>query len=156
MDLINVRILRELRENGRIPNTQLADRVGLSPPACLRRVQDLERAGAITGYHAAIDQTVLGRDFIVYAAVSLSDHSRGSLEHFANTIRDLSEVAECHKVTGAFEFLLRIEVEDAKSYDAFHTNVLSGIPNVISINTHVVINSVVGQGTGSASIKLPA
>lgn len=154
LDLINLRILRELRTNGRLPNTQLADRVGLSPPACLRRVQELERSGAIAGYHAAIDRSVLGRNFVVFANVSLSDHSRASLRRFEETVMALPDVVECHKVTGAIEFVLRIDVENSNAYDRFHSGVLSTIPNVFSISTYVVINSIVNDIKGPLETNL--
>lgn len=141
LDAINIKILSELQDNARIPNVKLAERVGLSSPACLRRVQELEEAGAITGYHAAINNNVLGKSFVAFTTVGISDHSKASLDHFESIILRSPEVVECHKVTGTIEFILKIEVADITAYEHFHSDVLGAISHVVSINSYVVIRS---------------
>lgn len=141
LDRINNRILHELVGNARISNTQLADRVGLSPSACLRRVQELERSGVIRNYRAVLDQTALGREFTAYVAIGLSDHSKKSQQSFERAIRESQEVRECHNITGTYEYLLRVEVEDLSAYKAFHSKVLGGLTQVNTITTFVVIDS---------------
>ncbi len=140
-DRYNELILQELKVNGRIPNTELADKIGLSPSACLRRVNELENSGLIKGYRAIIDSELAGIGFIAYVSVGLREHSTASQQAFEQAVNIAKEVKECHNVTGAFEYLLRIETKDIKSYKAFHADVLGAIPQVSTIATHVVMES---------------
>lgn len=140
-DALNDAILRELQRDGRITNLQLAERVGLSPSACLRRVQDLERSGVITGYRASIDPDAAGRGFIAYIGVGLSDHSKRSQEVFETAMHRAPQVRECHNITGTIEYLLRVEVEDLAAYKLFHTEILGTVPHVNSITSYVVMGS---------------
>jgi DNA-binding Lrp family transcriptional regulator len=141
MDRYNERILSELSRDGRISNVALAERVGLSPSACLRRVQELERSGVIRGYRAVLDRTALGRGFVAYVAVGLSDHSKAAQHAFEAAIADVPEVLECHNVTGTVEFLLRVECADLAAYRNVHTDVIGTLPMVTSITTYVVMES---------------
>ena len=141
LDQINERILQELSRDGRIPNVALADRVGLSPSACLRRVQDLERRGIIAGYRAVLDRTKLGTGFAAYVAVGLNDHSTTSQRAFEQAIGRAPEVRECHNVTGTVEYLLRVETADLVAYKAFHAEVLGTLPQVHALTTYVVMGS---------------
>lgn len=141
MDSISRQILRELMRDGRISNLELADRVGLSPSACLRRVLDLERRGVIRGYRAVIDPAAMGGGFTAYIAVGLSEHSKASQEAFERAIARAPEVRECHNVTGAVEYLLRVEVPDLAAYKLFHTEVLGTVPQVTAITSYVVLDS---------------
>ncbi|MEM6888073.1 MAG: Lrp/AsnC family transcriptional regulator [Pseudomonadota bacterium] len=134
-------ILRELGKDGRISNIDLADRVNLSPSACLRRVQDLERRGIIKGYRAVLDRAALGTGFVAYIAVGLKDHTKASQEAFERGISRAPEVRECHNVTGTIEYLLRIECADLPSYKRFHTDMLGALPQVSSITSYVVMGS---------------
>ncbi len=124
-----------------MPNTELADRVGLSPSACLRRVQELERSGVIRSYRAVIDPRAVGRAFVAYVAVGLSDHSKKSQSAFERAVTRSPEVTECHNITGAVEYLLRVEVSDLEAYKIFHTDVLGTLPQVTAITTYVVMDS---------------
>lgn len=142
LDRINHRILHELTIDGRISNAELAERVGLSPSACLRRVQELERSEVIKGYRAILDRAVLGMGFTAYIAVGLSDHTKASQKAFEKSIVTSPEVSECHNITGAFEYLLRVEASDLPAYKTFHTEVLGTLPQVNSITTYVVMESV--------------
>ena len=141
LDDINDRILLELGRDGRISNIELAERVGLSPSACLRRVQELERQGVITGYRAVLDRTKLGAGFVAYIGVGLNDHSKASQEAFERAISRAAEVRECHNITGNFEYLLRVECADIASYKRFHTDMLGALPQVSGITSYVVIGS---------------
>ncbi|KIC51849.1 Lrp/AsnC family transcriptional regulator [Tateyamaria sp. ANG-S1] len=141
LDRINEQILHELGRNGRISNLELADRVGLSPSACLRRVQELERSGVIAGYRAVVDRTRLGVGFVAYIAVGLNDHSKASQEAFERAISRAPEVRECHNTAGSIEYLLRIECVDLIAYKAFHTDMLGALPQVNAITTYVVLGS---------------
>lgn len=141
IDQISDHILRELTRDGRISNIELADRVGLSPSACLRRVQDLERRGVITGYRAVLDREALGTGFVAYIGVGLKDHSKAGQETFERAISRAPEVRECHNITGTIEYLLRVECADLKAYKTFHTEKLGALPQLNSITSYVVMGS---------------
>lgn len=141
MDVINEKILRELSRDGRISNLDLAERVGLSPSACLRRVQDLERRGVISGYRAVINPDATGKSFVAYIGVGLGEHTKAAQETFERAVSGAPEVVECHNITGTIEYLLRIECRDLRAYKTFHTDVLGTMPHVTSLTTYVVMGS---------------
>jgi len=134
-------ILHELQCNGRITNLELAAKVNLSPSACLRRVQELERTGVIAGYRAVINPAALGKGFTAYIGVGLCDHTKKSQEAFERSIANATEVRECHNITGTFEYLLRVEVADLAAYKLFHTDGLGTLAQVSSIMSYVVMGS---------------
>lgn len=140
-DNIMQRILHELICDGRISNLELADRVGLSPSACLRRVQELERSGVIKGYRAVLDPVKLGVGFVAYITVGLSVHTKAAQEAFERAIARAPEVRECHNITGTVEYLLRVEAADLAAYKHFHTEVLGVLPQVNAITSYVVMGS---------------
>lgn len=140
-DEINDRILHELSRDGRISNLDLAERVGLSPSACLRRVQELERSGIIAGYRAVLDPAARGIGFVAYIGVGLGMHTKAAQEGFEKALALAPEVVECHNITGAIEYLLRVECADLKSYKSFHTDVLGTLPHVAALTTYVVMGS---------------
>ncbi|WP_407493769.1 Lrp/AsnC family transcriptional regulator [Pseudooceanicola sp. MF1-13] len=141
MDHLNQKILRELARDGRISNLDLSAKVGLSPSACLRRVQDLEKSGVIKGYRAILDPGQLGIGFTAYVTVGLNSHTKSAQEAFEQAIASAPEVVECHNITGAWEYLLRIEAADLAAYKSFHTDVLGTVPQVGSITSYVVMAS---------------
>ncbi|MCE8523187.1 Lrp/AsnC family transcriptional regulator [Ruegeria pomeroyi] len=141
IDDINHKILQELSSDGRISNLDLAARVGLSPSACLRRVQELERAGVIAGYRAVLNPAALGIGFVAYMGVGLGEHTKAAQERFERAVARAPEVVECHNITGTIEYLLRVECADLPSYKTFHTDVLGTLPHVNSITTYVVMGS---------------
>ena len=140
-DLIDDRILRALARDGRITNQALAERVGLSASATLRRVQAMERSGLIRGYRAVIDPERAGIRFTAYVAVGLRDHTKRGQEAFERGVATAPEVRECHNVTGTVEYLLRIEASDLAAYKRFHTDVLGTLPQVSTLTTYVVMGS---------------
>lgn len=133
--------MRILERDGRISNTDLAERVALSPSACLRRVQDLERRGVITGYRAMRGRDALGLGVLAYLGVGLSQHNKASQEAFEAAMTAAPEVVECHNTTGTIEYLLRVECSDLKAYKVFHTDVLGTVPHVAAITTYMVLGS---------------
>lgn len=141
LDKKDQQILRELARNGRISNIELAGRVGLSPSACLRRVQELEQSGVITGYRATINRAAVGKGFLAYVSVGLKDHSAASQEAFERAMSRSPDVRECHNVTGTVEYLLRVETEDLASYKVFHREVLGELPQVAAITSFIVMSS---------------
>ncbi len=134
-------ILQVLRQDGRISNIDLATRVNLSASACLRRVQELERRGIITGYRARLGRDALGMGFLAYLGVGLSQHTKQAQEAFEAAMALAPEVVECHNTTGNIEYLLRVECVDLKAYKVFHTDVLGTLPQVASIVTYVILGS---------------
>ena len=141
IDPISARILRILSRSGRIPNQQLAAEVGLSPSACLRRVQDLERSGAIQGYRAVIAPSARDAGFTAYVTIGLARHSNDAQQAFERACRAAPQVRECHNITGSIEYLLRVEVRDLEAYRRFHIEVLGAFPQIATITTHVVMGS---------------
>jgi DNA-binding Lrp family transcriptional regulator len=141
LDDIDHRILRELSRDARQPNLALAERVGLSPSACLRRVQALERAGVIRAYRAVLDPEKLGIGFVAYVTVGLNTHTKAAQEAFERAVARAREVRECHNITGTVEYLLRVETADLAAYKHWHTDVLGVLPQVQAITTFVVMGS---------------
>ena len=140
-DDISARILQELGRDGRLPNTELAARVGLSPSACLRRVAALEASGVIKGYRAVVDPAATGQGFVAYITVGLNDHSKAAQDGFERAVSRFAEVRECHNITGAVEYLLRVEAADLAAFKLFHTEKLGVLPMVRQLVKHVVMGS---------------
>ncbi|EGU29842.1 Lrp/AsnC family transcriptional regulator [Vibrio scophthalmi] len=141
MDRFEERILHELKRDGRISNVDLANIIGLSPSATLRRVQDLEKRGVITGYKVKLNTIELGIGFIAYVSIGLASHRKQAQLAFEEHVRDVDEVVECHNITGSTEYLLRVETKDLISYKKFHADVLGECEHVNSITTMVVMGS---------------
>jgi len=141
MDAIDAKILQTLETDGRISNLQLADRVGLSPSACLRRVQALEADGVIRGYKAILDRARLGAGLTVFVMVGLSGQLQQDARAFEQAMAAAPEVRECHNITGSVEYLLRVEVPDLAAYKHFHSDTLGTLPQVSSITSHVCLGS---------------
>lgn len=141
IDAISRKIIHELENDGRISNLKLADRVGLSQSACLRRVQDLERAGIITGYRAIVDRSKLDGGFTVIVAVGLLRHQTEDRIAFAKAMAAAPEVRACYHVTGDVEYILRVEVSDLQAYKQFHTETLGTCAQLSRISSHIVMES---------------
>jgi DNA-binding Lrp family transcriptional regulator len=141
MDQIDRRILHVLERDGRISNLALAERVGLSASACLRRVSALEKSGVITGYRAVLNPERAGIGFTAYVTVGLNRHTKAAQQAFEQAIAASPEVRECHNITGGVEYLLRVEVSDLAAYKRFHTDVLGALPQVNTLTTYVVMGS---------------
>lgn len=107
LDRIDLKILTQLQQSGRITNVELADAVGLSPSPCLTRVKRLEKAGYITGYGAHINLHKLGEFLTVFTEVTLTEHRSGDFSRFETRIRKLDEIVECHLVSGGYDYLLK-------------------------------------------------
>ena len=141
IDRINDKILSVLERNGRISNIELATRVGLSPSACLRRVQDLERSGVIKGYRAVIDRAATGTAITIFVTVGLSGQLKTHAQNFEAVMAATPSVRECHNITGSVEYLLRVEVADLATYKDFHANVLGTLSQVSRITSHICLGS---------------
>jgi len=147
MDEVDRAILAVLETDGRISNAELADRVGLSPSPCLRRVRRLEETGVIRGYRALIDPAAVGRGLRVFAGVRLARHARTDVVAFERAVIRLSEVVYCHHVTGNYDYLLQVEVADLPAYEDFHANRLAGLPNVAAVTSYVTMKTLAANPT---------
>jgi len=141
LDAINKRILSELSKDGKMSNVELADRIGLSPSASLRRVQELERIGVIKGYRAVIDKSKLGSSMTIFVVVALSGQLIQDALAFEKAMAAAPDVIECHNVTGDVEYLLRVEVADLNTYKDFHSNRLGILPQVASITSYICLGT---------------
>jgi DNA-binding Lrp family transcriptional regulator len=141
IDELDRSILAILQEEGRITNVELASRVGLTAPPCLRRMRALEEAGVIKGYHAELDPGALGYGIMVFALVSLRSQAEDDLRTFEAHVATLPEVRECHMLNGEIDFILKIVAHDLQSFQAFLTSKLTPAPNVASVKTSLTIRT---------------
>lgn len=141
LDHIDRRILSLLQAEGRMTNVELAARVGISPPPCLRRVRALEQAGFIKGFHAALDPQKLGFEVTVFAQVRLRSQAEADLRAFEELARGWPVVRECHMLNGEVDFILKCVATDLKAFQRFLTESLTPAPNVASVKTSLVIRS---------------
>ena len=140
-DQIDRRILELLQRDGRMTNVELAERVGLTAPPCLRRVRALEEAGAIRGYHADLDAATLGYPITVFAMVSLRSQAEQDLAAFEAHVATIPEVRECHMLNGEIDFILKIVASDLKGFQEILTTHLTPAPNVASVKTSLTIRT---------------
>ena len=144
MDRVDRAIIDQLIQDGRLANTELADRVGLSPSPCLRRVRNLERQGVITGYHAAIDPAALGRGFQVLLHVEMAMQDRGTLEAFEAEIGTIDEITECRRMFGQPDYLMWIAVASMADYERLYMAKLTSLPGVARTNSQFTMKVVKG------------
>ncbi len=141
LDRIDRRILRDLQEDGRMTNVELARRAGISAPPCLRRVRALEEAGFIRGYHADLNPEALGFGVTVFAQVGLTSQAEADLRRFEEQVMGWPLVRECHMLAGETDFLLKIVAEDWDAYQKFLTQQLTTTPNVNHVKTALAIRT---------------
>ena len=140
-DAIDRRILAELQNDGRMTNVDLAAKVGLTAPPCLRRVRALEEAGIIEGYHAALNANLLGYAITVFAMVSLKSQAEADLRAFEQHVATLEPVRECHMLNGEIDFILKIVSRDLQEFQSFLTTELTPAPNVAGVKTSLTIRA---------------
>ena len=151
-DRIDRQILALLQQDGRMTNVELAERVGLTAPPCLRRVRALEEAGAIRGYHAELDPGRIGFPITVFAMVSLRSQAEHDLHAFEDHVVGIPEVRECHMLNGEIDFILKIVAPDLKAFQAILTTHLTPAPNVASVKTSLTIRT----AKSVAGVPVPA
>ena len=139
LDDIDLRIIDELQRNGRMTNVDLARRVGISAPPCLRRVRALEQAGFIAGFHANVDPALLGFGVTVFAMVGLHSQAEADLQAFEARVESWPEVRECHMLNGEIDFILKCVAPDLASFQDFLTQKLTPAPNVANVKTSLTI-----------------
>lgn len=140
LDAIDRKILKELQDDGRMTNVELARRVGISAPPCLRRVRALEEAGFIKGYRALLDEKKLGYEVTVFAMVHLSSQAEADLVAFEEFVRAQPLVRECWMLSGEIDFVLKCVAPDLKTFQAFVENLTSG-PNVRNVKTSLTLRN---------------
>lgn len=145
LDPIDRKILAELQADGRMTNVELAKRVGISAPPCLRRMRTLEEAGYIRGYHADVDSRELGFEVQVFALVGLQSQAEVDLEAFEEKCRQWPLVRECHMLNGEVDFVLKCVAPDLSTFQSFLTGQLTSAENVASVKTSLVIRTAKDQ-----------
>ena len=141
LDRIDKSILRDLQDDGRITNVDLANRAGISAPPCLRRVRALEEEGYIHGYHANLDQDKLDFGLTVFAMVGLHSQAENDLQAFEQHVKSWPMVREAHMLAGETDFILKIVAHDWDDYQQFLTKELTSAPNVTSVKSSLAIRS---------------
>ena len=145
LDPIDRQILAELQADGRMTNVELAKRVGISAPPCLRRVRTLEENGYIRGYHADVDPRELGFEVQVFAMVGLVSQAEADLTAFEERCREWPLVRECHMLNGEVDFILKCVAPDLSTFQSFLTGQLTAADNVASVKTSLVIRGAKDQ-----------
>jgi len=136
-------ILRTLQGDGRLSNTELAERVHLSESASLRRIRSLEAAGLIRGYTAVIDQKAAGYALSVFLTITLNSQSQASLAAFEQEAGKVPEIMECYLMTGEADYLVRVVAHDIDAFEALHTGALTRLPGVARITSSIVLRTTV-------------
>ncbi|MBW7837700.1 MAG: Lrp/AsnC family transcriptional regulator [Sphingomonadales bacterium] len=139
LDDIDRRLLAILQDDGRVTNVDLAERVGITAPPCLRRVRALEEAGYIKGYHAELDGEALGYEIIVFAMIGLHSQAEADLRAFEARVAKWPLVRECYMLNGEIDFILKIVARDLHQFQSFLTGHLTPAPNVASVKTSLTI-----------------
>lgn len=142
IDATDQRILHELQGDGRLSNVELAEKIGLSPSPCLRRVRLLEEAKIIRGYHASVDQVKVGLPVSVFVSVKLEKQHEAVMKRFETAVRRFPEVLECYLMTGSRDYLLRVVAKDLADYERFLKATLTRIDGVASIESSFALAQV--------------
>ena len=146
LDAVDREILFQLRRDGRLSNVELARRVGLTPPPCLRRVKRLEDAGIITGYRAVINPAAIGRGLEVFVDVDINANDLVTVQEFEATAAGYDEVIELRRMFGHPDYFLRVAVADHAAYEAFLTGKLIGLPGVLHVTSHLTMKTIKADG----------
>ncbi|AIF46314.1 Lrp/AsnC family transcriptional regulator [Dyella japonica] len=142
LDRTDLRILTVLQSEGRITNAELADKVSLSPSACLRRMQRLEGEGVLTGYSAQVDPQAVGLGLQAFVRVQLSKHESALVERFVALVNDWPEVVSCYALTGDMDYLLHVYVTDLQDFSRFLLDRLLNASGVADVNSSFVLRTV--------------
>lgn len=142
LDRLDRKLLSLLQGDGRISNTELAQRVGLSQSACLRRVQRLEEAGVIEGYSARLSQAALGKSDTVFIEITLDSQSEAVLDAFERAVAVSPDILECHLMAGDYDYLLRVAVADTADYERVHRKQIAAFPHVARIRSNFALRCV--------------
>ena len=142
LDAADLRILRILQQDGRITNQELARQAGLSPASCFDRVKRLRERGIVLGYTALLDPHQLGSALMIFVEVLLDRTTDDVFSAFAEHVRKVPQVLECHMVAGGFDYLLKVRVADMAAYRSFLGDILAAMPGVRETRTYAVLEEV--------------
>jgi Lrp/AsnC family transcriptional regulator, leucine-responsive regulatory protein len=143
LDKLDRDLLRVLQADGRLSNAELAQRIGLSPSACFRRLQRLEEQGVIAGYVADLNGEAIGKPTTVFIEVTLASQVSTALDAFERAVAACDDVLECHLMSGDFDYLLRVAVADMRDYERVHRQRIAAFPHVARIRTAFAMRAVV-------------
>jgi len=141
VDALDRAIIDELTADGRLSNVELAQRVGLTPAPCLRRVRRLQRDGVITGYHARVDPEAVGRGFEVLVNVDLAAKDRATVEAFEARVSAFDEVVELRRMFGLPDYFLRVATRDLAAFEVFVTRQLEDTPGIARVDSHLTMKT---------------
>ncbi|WP_223478050.1 Lrp/AsnC family transcriptional regulator [Oricola indica] len=144
-DSIDLAILSALQADGRMSNAALAERVGLSPSACSRRLDNLEKSGTIRGYHARVSNRALGYSLTVIVHISLSGQFQKTLREFEEAIKRCPNVLVCYLMSGEYDYVLRVAAKDLADYERIHRDWLSALPHVVKINSSFALREIIDR-----------
>ncbi|QLF70267.1 Lrp/AsnC family transcriptional regulator [Peteryoungia desertarenae] len=145
LDTIDLAILRALQENGRMTNSDLAEMVGLSPSACSRRHDILEKTGVIRGYHARLSHKALEYKMMVIVHISLSGQFAKTLNEFEAAVKRCPNVLVCYLMSGEYDYILRVAAKDLEDYERIHRDWLSALPHVVKINSSFALREIIDR-----------
>ncbi|MBN9072421.1 MAG: Lrp/AsnC family transcriptional regulator [Rhizobiales bacterium] len=145
LDKIDIAILSTLQRDGRMSNAALAEAIGLSQSACSRRLDGLEKSGAIRGYHAQISNEALGHAMTAIVHISLTGQFERTLSDFEAAVKRCPNILSCHLVSGEYDYVLRIAARDLQDYERIHKQWLSAMPHVTRINSSFALREVVDR-----------
>lgn len=145
LDQIDLAILNGLQQNGRISNADLAERVGLSPSSCSRRLDILEKSGVIQGYHARVSHRMLDYKMIVIVHISLSGQFAKTLAEFESAVKRVPNILVCYLMSGEYDYILRVACKDLEDYERIHRDWLSALPHVVKINSSFALREIIDR-----------
>jgi len=155
LDAIDITILSELQNDARIANVTLADRAGLSPSACSRRLDSLEKSGVIRGYHARLSSRALGHPIIVIVYMTLEGQSVAHLTAFEEAVKKCPNVLICYLMSGTSDYILRIAARDLADYERIHKEWLSTMPGVVRMTSSFALREVINRPSIDIEINRP-
>ena len=134
-----------LKEDGRLTNAELAQRINLSPSACHKRFKRLESEGVITGYTVILNPDAVGRTQNIFVQVTLDKQDNKTIQTFELTVQSVPEIAECYLMSGSYDYLMLVQVSDTAAYERLHRDVLTSLPGVSRISSHFALRAVTAQ-----------
>jgi Lrp/AsnC family leucine-responsive transcriptional regulator len=155
LDAIDITILSELQKDARIANVALADKAGLSPSACSRRLDSLEKSGIIRGYHARLSSRALGHPIIVIVYMTLEGQSVAHLSAFEEAVKKCPNVLICYLMSGTSDYILRIAARDLADYERIHKEWLSTMPGVVRMTSSFALREVINRPSVDIEINRP-
>jgi Lrp/AsnC family leucine-responsive transcriptional regulator len=145
LDNIDIAILRTLQQNGRISNADLAEKVGLSPSSCSRRLDILEKSGVISGYYAQVSHKALDYKMMVIVHISLSGQFAKTLSEFETAVKRVPNILVCYLMSGEYDYILRVACKDLEDYERIHRDWISALPHVVKINSSFALREIIDR-----------